>query len=123
MPRLFDFIMRRFGSKTIRLRAACLRHPTKSPAEIREFLDELLPQVETGRLTNEEFTAKEQAFYGRNPTLIFIGYVALNPDTKQLQLINLETGEWLGLPLAGDIVVPIREFQQMYKVGDLQRVS
>src|ERR1700740_2146047 len=60
MPRLFEKVFRRYGSKTIRLRAAILRHPTRSPAEIAAFLDELFPLVERGNLTTEEFQAKHK---------------------------------------------------------------
>ena len=121
MRRLFDKIFRRCGNKTIRLSGAILRDPTKAPADIGAFLDKLVPDVEAGNVSSDEFEKLQTEFYGHNPRLIFVGYVSLNKATKQLEFINTETGEWGGLPLAGDIVIPIVEFEKALAAGDIVR--
>ena len=120
MPNLLTKVFRKFGTKTIRVYGAILRDPKKSPAEIKQFLDELLPAVEGRTLSNDEFDKKLEDFYGENPTLIFVGYVGRD-RAGQLRLVDVQTGEWLGLPLAGDKIIPVQEFEQALKEGAIQR--
>jgi hypothetical protein len=123
MRNVFDKWFKKLGTKTVRVNAAVLRHPTKTAEEIRVFLDDLMPKVESGKISNAEFEAASEAFYGNNPTLIFVGYVALRKDKGRFELLNMQTGEWCGTPLAGDIIIRIDEFEEMLKAGDIQLVK
>jgi len=74
MRRLLDKVFGKFGSRTIRVHVAVLRDPSKSPEQIRDFLNDMLPAIEAGKLSSEQLDQKRRDFYGADPKMIFVGY-------------------------------------------------
>ena len=119
----FDKVFRKFGQKTICVRGAILRDPSKSPAEIAAFLEELGPLIDSGKLSGDDFDKRLNAFYGESPVLIFVGLVAFDKSCRALRLIDPATGDWLGLPLPGDKIISIQDFESALKSGHIRKVS
>jgi hypothetical protein len=123
MPKLLKKIFRKFGTKTVRVHGAVFRDMTKAPADINLFLDELLPLVQSGKLSNEEWDKKNVEFFGENPKLVFVGLAVLNKATGKFELINPVNGESCGLPLSGDRIFPVEDVEAGLQSGAMQRVS
>jgi hypothetical protein len=119
MLNAFKKAFRKFGAKTVRIHAVVLRHPTRTESEIRTFLDGLYPQIEAGALSSEEFEKRSREFYGDGP-LVFIGYVGLNKQDGKFHLVNPENGAFVGLPLAGDKLIRIDEFEDAMRAGHIK---
>ena len=119
----FDKVFRKFGQKTVCVCGAILRDPSKSPAEIAAFLEELGPLIDSGKLSGDDFDKRLNVFYGENPVLIFVGFVAFDKSCRALRLIDPATGDWLGLPLPGDKIIRIQDFESALKNGYISIVS
>jgi hypothetical protein len=54
--------------------------------------------------------------------MIFVGYAGRDKKGA-FRLIDMQNGEFLDLPLSGDIVIPIREFEAMLQHGDVTKLE
>jgi hypothetical protein len=116
-------IFRKFGQKRVRVSLAVMRDMNKSPAEISLFLEETMRLIRAGHLSNVEFSNRQRAFHGDNPTFMFVGYAALDKELGEFRIIDTATGEFLGKPLAGDLVWPVHEFEEARQRGDIKLVA
>lgn len=70
-------------------------------------------------MPSDEFEKLSREFYGDGP-LVFVGYVGLNKDDGRFHLVNPENGEFVGLPLAGDKIIRIDEFNEALQAGHIK---